>query len=303
MQPATHHQTVPFLKQRFAEVGVRINPRYGQNFLIDLNLMRLLVDTADIGPDDVILEVGTGTGSLTALMAQRAAAVVSVEIDSQMHQLASEELIDFDNVTLLRQDALRNKNSLDARVLDAVSTHLAAGPGRRFKLAANLPYCVATPVISNLLIREPLPVSMTVTIQKELADRITAGPSTKDYSALSFWIQVQCRTEIIRVLPPTVFWPRPKVTSAILQITLDPQLRQRVPDLQFFHDFVRTLFCHRRKFLRSVVISATKPDLDKPAVDEIMNQLGFDEKTRAEQLTVNQMLALVESVRARLPRT
>lgn len=303
MPPAVSHQTISFLKKRFEEAGVSINPRHGQNFLIDLNLMRMLVDTADIGPDDVVLEVGTGTGALTAMMAARAAAVVSVEIDVRMHQLASEELIDFENVTLLCQDALRTKNALDDRVLDAVREHLNAAPGRHFKLAANLPYCVATPVISNLLMNAPVPETMTVTIQKELADRIVASPSTKDYSALSFWIQAQCNSEIVRLLAPTVFWPRPKVTSAILQIKTDHQRRNQVPDLPFFHEFVRKLFCHRRKFLRSVVVSITKPELSKPQVDEVMRELAFDENTRAEQLTVPQMIALAEAVRKRLPAT
>src|SRR5436190_23784729 len=121
-------QTISFLKRRFTEVGLRLNHRHGQNFLIDLNLIRLLVDTAELGPNDVILEVGTGTGGLTALMAPHVAAIVSVEIDPHLHQLASEELADFPHVTLLRQDALKNKNHLDPRLLDAVAAQLVESP-------------------------------------------------------------------------------------------------------------------------------------------------------------------------------
>ena len=110
---------------------------------------------------------------------------------------------------------------------------------------------------------------MTATIQKELAERIAARPGSKDYGALSIWMQSQCRVEILRMLPPAVFWPRPKVSSAFVQITLDEALRRRIPDRKFFHDFVRAMFCHRRKFLRSELLSVVKGRLGKPEVDAI----------------------------------
>lgn len=292
-------QTVSYLIGRFREVGLRPDARHGQNFLVDLNLVELLARTADAGPDDVILEVGTGTGSLTGMLAANAAAVVSVEIDEHLYQLASESLIDCENVTLLHQDALRNKNNLHPNVLAAVKEKLAEAPGRRLKLAANLPYSIATPIISNLLSTDVTPVSMTVTIQKELADRITARPSTKDYSALSIWVQSLCEAEIIRIMPPTVFWPQPKVHSAIVQILPRKEKRRRIPDLEFFHSFVRAMFFHRRKFLRSVILAGYK-QLDKPAVDEIMAAMSLGPDARAEQLEVEPMLALCELVRARV---
>jgi 16S rRNA (adenine1518-N6/adenine1519-N6)-dimethyltransferase len=283
--------------RRFEEAGIRPKTRHGQNFLIDLNLLRLLIDAAQLGPQDVVLEVGAGTGSLTLQMAPLVAAVVSVEIDPQMHQLASESLIDAPNVQLLRLDALKNKNRLRPELLDAVRAELAVDPGRRFKLVANLPFNVATPVISNLLLTDVVPASMTVTIQKELADRIMAQPGTKDYGALSIWIQSQCQVELIRLLPPTSFWPRPKVTSAIIHIRFDSELRARIPDLRFFHDFTRAMFFHRRKFLRSQLLSASG-GLDKPQVDGILARLGLSESLRAEQLDVATMLQLCEAVRA-----
>ena len=291
-------QTVSYLVGRFREVGLRPDARHGQNFLVDLNLLELLARTADPGPDDVMLEVGTGTGSLTGLLAAQAAAVVSVEIDEHLHQLASEALIDCENVTLLHQDALRNKNNIHPNVLAAVKEKLDEAPGRRLKLAANLPYSIATPIISNLLSTEVTPVSMTVTIQKELAERITARPSTKDYSALSVWVQSLCDAEIVRVMPPSVFWPRPKVESAIVHIVPREEKRRRIPDLNFFHSFVRAMFFHRRKFLRSVILAGYK-QLDKPAVDEIIAALSLGGNARAEQLDVSQMLALCELVRAK----
>ncbi len=283
---------------RFEETGIRPHNKFGQNFLIDLNLIEVLLEAAAVTCDDVVLEVGTGTGSLTTRLAQQAAAVVTVEIDPQMFQLASEELHRFDNVIMLHVDALRNKNRLNPAVLEAVAAQLAAVPGRRLKLAANLPYNIATPILGNLLGEAAPPQTMTVTIQKELAERIAARPGSKDYGALSIWVQAQCRVEILRILPPEAFWPRPKVSSAFLQITLDESLRRRIPDREFFHEFVRAMFFHRRKFLRSELASVVKGRLGKPEVDALLAQLNLDGTVRAESLEVDAMLALCEAVRA-----
>jgi 16S rRNA (adenine1518-N6/adenine1519-N6)-dimethyltransferase len=294
---ASSRQTLSFLMRRFKETGIRPHTKLGQNFLIDLNLLHFLFEAAAVTRDDVVLEVGTGTGSLTALLAQQAASVITVEIDRSVFQLASEELYRFDNVVMLQADALRSKNHLNPAVRDAVAAQLAAAPGRRLKLVANLPYNIATPLMSNLLHEETPPCSMTVTIQKELAERIVAQPGSKDYGALSIWMQAQCRVEILRILPPTVFWPRPKVFSAFVQVTLDESLRQRIPDRAFFHSFVRAMFLHRRKFLRSELVSATKGRLDKAGVDAVLAQLDLDGTVRAESLGVDAMLALCEAVR------
>jgi 16S rRNA (adenine1518-N6/adenine1519-N6)-dimethyltransferase len=201
---------------------------------------------------------------------------------------------------MLQQDALKNKNQFHPRVLEAVRLELGKAPGRRLKLAANLPYSVATPVISNLLATDLVPASMTATIQKELAERITAVPGTRDYGALSIWIQSQCRTQIIRILPPDVFWPRPKVESAIVQIVPEAERRARIPDLSFFHSFVRAMFFHRRKLLRSELVSAFRNELDKPAVDAVLAERGLSPTARAEELDADAMLALSETVRRRL---
>jgi len=296
----SQRQTISFLTQRFADAGIRPVTRNGQNFLVDLNLVDLLVNSGQLSKRDVVLEVGTGTGSLTAMMAKLAAHVITVEIDAQLYQLASEELVKFDNVTMLQQDALRNKNNLDSRLLAAVQEQLDTHPDSRLKLVANLPYNIATPIVSNLLTLDAPPHSMTVTIQLELAQRITARPKTKDYSALSIWVQSQCEASIVRELSPDVFWPRPKVNSAIIQVEPRQHLRDRIRDRVFFHQFVRSMFFHRRKLLRSCIVSAHKGLLTKPDADEIISEMELRPDARAEQLSVEQMLDLSDRIQSRL---
>ncbi|MCA9214437.1 MAG: ribosomal RNA small subunit methyltransferase A [Planctomycetales bacterium] len=291
-------QTLSFLQSRFREIGIRPNTKHGQNFLIDLNLVDFVADAADIQPSDVVLEVGTGTGSLTARLAERAAEVITVEIDLQLHNLAREELFGVENVTFLQQDVLRNKNNFDEKVLNLIAEKVT--PGRGFKLVANLPYNVATPVMSNLLLIDQYPDSMTVMIQKELADRMVAKPCTKDYGSLSVWMQSVATTEILKEVPPAVFFPRPKVTSAIVQVVSDKERREAIPDLVFFHQFTRRIFLHRRKFLRSSILGAWKGELDKPDVDSIMAELQMSRETRAEELNIETMQRLCEAIRNRV---
>ena len=166
------------IKTLLARAGVRPRHRWGQNFLIDLNLMRFLIEAADIQSDDVILEVGHGTGSMTQLLAERARGVVAVDIDPIMADIAAAELAECANVTLIHGDILANKHTLNPAVIDAVA-HAAGGAGgavRSVKLVANLPYQIAAPLMMNLLIGPPAIDAMAVTIQREMADRMTAAP-------------------------------------------------------------------------------------------------------------------------------
>ena len=295
-----NRQTISYLRTRFEEVGLNPNARHGQNFLIDLNLIHLLANSAKVDERDVVLEIGTGMGSLTMLLAEKARHVITVEIDKYLLQMAREELEPFDNVTTLHQDALRNKNNFDDRVIEAVQSELGKAEGLRFKLAANLPYNVATPIISNLLKSSIVPYSETVTIQKELADRILASPGSKDYGALSVWVQSLCDSKLIRIMQPSVFWPRPKVQSAILQIETNQEKRDRIPHLEFFHKFVRSMFFHRRKFLRGVAVAAFKNLLTKPQVDEVLMQQELGPQARTEQLSVEKMQEMCEAFRVKL---
>ena len=291
-------QTATYLSKRLTAAGLRPVSRFGQNFLIDLNLVDLIARSAELRKTDVVLEIGTGVGSLTTRLSDQAGAVLTVEIDNNLYRLASEELADRPNVRLIHGDALRNKNSLRSDIMEQIrDAKSRIGGDARFLLVANLPYNVATPIISNLLHETPPPDALVVTIQKELADRIIAEPGTKDYGALSVWIQSVCKAEIVHILSPKVFWPRPKVHSAILRLESLTNAREKFADLKHFHQTVRALFLHRRKFLRSVVASAMKQSLSKTQVDEVLQTLGYDETSRAEQLSVEQIQTLAEALR------
>ena len=176
----------------------------------------------------MIFEIGPGAGALTALMAEKASAVVAVEIDEAMAELTAEAVAGRANVRVLHARRTASKHEIDPQVLDNVRAGLAVAPNRRFKLVANLPYNVATPVISNLLVHPELcPALLVVTIQLELAERMRAAPATGSYGALSAMVQALADVEVVRILSPKVFWPRPKVASAIVKIT--PSAEKRGP--------------------------------------------------------------------------
>jgi 16S rRNA (adenine1518-N6/adenine1519-N6)-dimethyltransferase len=290
--------------KKFEAVGIKPQTRLGQNFLIDLNLLRLLYESGEIDSNDVILEVGTGTGALTAPMSDSAAAVITVDVDPVMQELAKQELFGRKNIRFLQMDILKNKNTLRSEVLDTVYEELNKvdenGIKRRFKLISNLPYCIATPLISNLLKTSIPPELMCVTIQKELAERITAKPNSKNWGALSLWTQSQCRTEIIRIMPPTVFWPRPKVDSAIVKLSLDQKRRNKIPDLNYFNEFARAVFFHRRKFLRAGLCSTFKHTIPKQRIDEIIDEMQFAHNVRTETLPLKTIQKLAELCRKEL---
>ena len=279
----------------FQHQGIHPRTDLGQNFLIDINLIDYVVDQAEVGPNDVVLEIGTGTGGLTTFLAQTAGDVVSVEVDHRVHALAKEATAAYSNATLLLTDALKSKNTFAPLVLETVVDRLNRVPGRTLKLVANLPYCIATPVISNLVASD-LPWSlMVVTIQWELAERMKALPGTSEYGALSVWLQSQCDLKILKKLGPTVFWPRPAVDSAIVRLAPAPERRATLGDRAFFHDFVRRLFTQRRKSLRSVLVGMYRKQLEKPEVDAILEPLQIPEGARAEQLEIPVLVRLASA--------
>lgn len=291
-------QTRSHLMSLFERHGFHPRGDLGQNFLIDLNLIDFIVDQAELSEDDVVLEIGAGTGGLTTHLAAYAGSVISVEYDWNVHRLAAEAVADYTNVTLLRCDALKNKNRFAPEVLSEIERELAAAPGRGLKLVANLPYNIATPIVSNL-VKSDLPWRrMVVTIQLELAERMLARPCTAHYGSLAVWLQSQTQVAILRRLPPNVFWPRPQVSSAIIGVTPDPERRALIGNRKFFHDYVRRVFQHRRKMLRSVLCGMYGKTLRKPDVDLLLSETGFKEQVRAEELTVADHVRLANSLYA-----
>jgi 16S rRNA (adenine1518-N6/adenine1519-N6)-dimethyltransferase len=297
-------QTTAYLKELFGQVGFTIDARRGQNFLVDLNLLDLITRAAEIGPRDVVLEVGTGTGSLTERLAAAAGRVVTAEIDPRLAQLARDRLVERDNVTIVEGDVLARKHRFAPAFLDAVAEATAALPGGRLLLVANLPYCVATPVISNLLaLPRPFDAAI-ITVQREMAERMTAAPGTSSYNALSVWVGAQCRGEILRVLSPTVFWPRPAVDSAIVRLDLEPERRARISDLTRFHHFVRDVFCHRRKLLRGVLVRMAGGKADPEArhrADKALAAIQAGPEARAEEIPPAGFVILEEAFYAAAP--
>ncbi len=291
-------QTLAYLRDLFAARGLHPHKRLGQNFLIDLNVMDLLPKAAELTKDDIALEVGAGTGSLTSRLAAASGAVLSVEIDRDFHSLASETVRHQQNAVLICADILKSKNTLNPEVLTTLDQILEKTGARQYKLVANLPYVVATPVIANLLLLERPPERMVVMVQAEIADRLAAPPAVKDYGALSVLVQCLAHVEIIRNrLPPGVFWPRPQVESSIVLIRLDPEKRKQVGDPLYLRSFLRDLYVHRRKSLRSALRSWSTGQRDKAEVDRRLEDLGLDGNLRAEALDVEQHLDLLAAFR------
>jgi 16S rRNA (adenine1518-N6/adenine1519-N6)-dimethyltransferase len=300
---ASPRQTLSYLRGLFESRGLSPRRQLGQNFLIDLNLHDLIVREAALEPVDVVLEVGSGTGALTARMAELASAVVAVEVDTAMTLLTREAVADRTNVAILNMDALAGKNRLNPLVLDRLRAGLAYAPDRRLKLVANLPYHIATPLITNLLVDPELcPALMVVTIQLEVAQRMLAEPATSHYSGLSVLLHALAEVELVRTLPPTVFWPRPKVDSAIVRITPHPARRAALRDVAWFHAVVRRVFLHRRKNLRGVLFAEWRDHWrDKADVDAFLTELGLAEtgQVRAEALNVEEFAALADALQTR----
>jgi 16S rRNA (adenine1518-N6/adenine1519-N6)-dimethyltransferase len=238
------------------------------------------------------LEVGCGTGSLTVRLAEQAGAVLGVEVDPAFFALASEAVAGRDNVVLLHADILRNKNEFNPDVLAALDELRQKSGCTRLKLVANLPFVVATPVIANLLLSD-LPVErMVVTVQWEIAERLTAAPGVKEYAALAVLVQSLADVEVVRRLSPKVFWPRPQVDSAIVLIRPNAAKRAHVGDVHRFRTFLRDLYVHRRKNLRGALAGWPSGRRDKEEVDRKLAELGLDGTVRAEELDIEQHLRL-----------
>ncbi len=285
-------QTLGYLRGLLQSHGLEPKSKLGQNFLIDLNLLDFICRVAELNPLDSVLEVGTGTGSLTALMADRAGCVCSVEVDTDFQRLASEIIGNRPNVALVRGDALARKNEMNPLALAAWDELTKRYDSRHRKLVANLPYVIATPVITNLLIAERPIERMVAMVQWEIGERLRATVGTKDYNSLSVLVQSVADVETVRKVLPGNFFPRPKVDSAIVLIKPNPAKRARVGDVQRFRTFLRDLYTMRRKNLRGALAGRPGATENKAEVDVKLTAMGFDGNARAETLTVDQHLEL-----------
>lgn len=285
-------QTLSYIKGLLQSRRLIPKNKMGQNFLIDLNLLDLVVRTAELSKEDCVLEVGTGTGSLTARLADEAGGVFTVELDPEFFEMSKQLLAGRPNVRQMHGDALAGKNELNPHLLsgwDALAKDL--GLPRR-KLVANLPYAIATPLIANLLITGVPIERMVVMVQWELAERMVAAPGTKDYGALAVLLQSIADVGVVRRIAPTNFWPRPAVDSAIVLIKPNAEKAKRVPDLPAWRAFLRDLYTQRRKNLRQALSGWPQGRRDKKEVDAKLAAIGFDASVRAETLSVEQHLAL-----------
>lgn len=291
----SQRQTLSFLQNLFKTYGLEARSKLGQNFLIDLNLIDLIGRTAELSKTDAVLEVGTGTGSLTARLASEAGKVVTIEIDATFQPVAQEVVGKRENVRYLRGDCLAKKSELNPKML-AAWDEAAKRPGIECrKLVANLPYVIATPLISNLLCSE-IPIErMVVMVQWEIAERLRANVGTKDYNALSILVQSVADVETIRKVAPTNFFPKPKVDSAIVMIKPNVLKRKLVGDVVKFRDFLRDLYVHRRKNLRGALAGSPRGRRDKKVVDARLFELGIDGNVRAEALDLESHRRLCEA--------
>jgi len=245
-------QTKQDIERLLAGGGTTPSHRLGQNFLIDLNLMRFLIDAAVLNEQDVVLEVGTGTGSLTEGLAERCGRVITVEYDNALHAIAKRQLANFNNIVQFNMDVLENKNAIHQEILDAVQTARQSFAGR-FLLVANLPYNVGSCVMANLITGTVTADAMYVTVQKEVADRMAAAPGHDDYGTLSILMAATGQVHFLRKLPASVFWPRPQVESAMVSYIQSPAKRAEIHDMQTFQDVIALFMGHRRKMLKACV--------------------------------------------------
>ena len=271
-------QTKQQIQSLLAQAGLLPRHRFGQNFMIDQNLLRIVADAGNPSAGDVILEIGPGTGTLTEELLSRGAQVIAVEIDRDLAAMLRERFKDENRFTLIEGDALDSKHALNRELLAAINSKDPPP-----KLIANLPYNIASPLIIELLLAGVELLAFTV--QKEVADRLRAAPGTDAYGALSVMVQLLAKVGILRTLPPTAFWPVPKIDSALVRLTLKNRLCARARD---FSIFLKKLFSSRRKTLRKT-LSQIHED---PA--QLLTSLHLDANARAENLSPDQLLLLFD---------
>lgn len=258
--------------------------KFGQNFLIDTHVLERIIDEAGITPDDFVLEIGPGIGTMTQYLACAAREVVAVEIDKVLIPiLEGDTLKAFDNVTVINEDILK---------VDINKLVEEKNGGCPIKVVANLPYYITTPIIMGLF-ESHVPIeSITIMVQKEVADRMQTGPGNKDYGALSLAVQYYADPYIVANVPPNCFMPRPKVGSAVIRLTRHAAPPVKVDNEKWMFDIIRASFNQRRKTLANGLSNSDKIDLPKDVITEAIVKLGKGESVRGESLSLEEFAAL-----------
>jgi len=282
------------IADELARRGIRPNRRLGQNFMIDRQMLDFLVRTAGVTDRDIVLEVGTGAGFLTERLCATAARVVSVEIDAGLFGLAAERLAGFGNLTLIHGDALAGERAWGEPVAQAIDRALAELPGSPLKLVANLPYSIATAVIQVVLESDSRFAGAWFTCQKEVADRLTAKPGTDDYGFVSVLADLLADVHFVRKLPPSVFWPRPKVDSAIVEVIGSEAKRSEIADMDALRRGVSFLLTRRRKQLKAS-LKGLEASADRARrLGEALCKLGIRDDERVFKLPPKVLKVIAE---------
>ena len=263
--------------------GFMFQKRFGQNFLIDGNVVEKIVREAGVTKDDFVLEIGPGIGTMTQLLCENAREVAAVEIDTNLIPILKETLAPYDNVTVINEDILK---------VDIPALAQEKNGGRPIKVVANLPYYITTPIIMGLF-ESHVPIdSITIMVQREVADRMQVGPGTKDYGALSLAVQYYAKPEIVLNVPPTCFMPRPNVGSAVIRLKKHETCPVQVDDAEFMFRLIRASFNQRRKTLANGLSNSSELTLSQEKIAEAIESLGVSPSIRGEALTLEQFAQL-----------
>lgn len=259
--------------------------KFGQNFLIDSNILENIIAAADVTKDDCVLEIGPGIGTMTQYLAENAREVVAVEIDKNLIPILGDTLSAYDNVTVINEDILK---------VDINKIVEEKNAGKPVKVVANLPYYITTPIIMGLFESHVPLDSITIMVQKEVADRMQVGPGTKDYGALSLAVQYYSKPQVKMIVPATCFMPRPNVDSAVIKLSRYQDAPVKVSDEKFMFDIIRASFNQRRKTLVNGLTNASGLNVTKMSVLEALESLDLPATIRGEALTLEQFAKLSE---------
>ena len=263
--------------------GFNFQKKYGQNFLIDTHVLDKIIGAAQIGPDDFVLEIGPGIGTMTQYLAEAAREVIAVEIDTKLIPILQDTLKEYDNVTVLNEDILK----VDIRKIAEEKNG-----GKPIKVVANLPYYITTPIIMGLFESEVPLDSITVMVQKEVADRMQVGPGTKDYGALSLAVQYYAEPYIVANVPPNCFIPRPAVGSAVIRLTRYQEKPVKVNDASFMFKIIRASFNQRRKTLQNGLYNSSELRIPKEKTVAALEERGLTPTIRGEKLSLEEFALL-----------